>query len=493
MRHLTDVVERLAAPRVALVGDFLLDRYVYGDVERINPEAPVPVLRVVRTESRVGGTGNVAAAVAALGAAVRCFGAIGADAAGEELVELLSAAGADPEPLLRLPQRPTPVKTRYVGLAQHRSAQQMLRVDEEDRPPVPAAAREALRQAVRPALEQADILVVEDYDKGLLDERVTPAIIDDARRAGRAVVVDPAIIADYRRYVGATVIKPNRYEAALASGIEITDDASLSSAARRLLEITGAEAAVITLDREGAYLEVRGQGGGRVPHQRPRAVSEVSGAGDETLAVLSVAVAAGCGYRQAVELANIAGGLEVERFGFVPITREELVGEIRRSVGLRGGKLLPRQQLAAEWARRRAAGATMVFTNGCFDLLHMGHVRYLQQARRLGTCLTVAINSDASARRLKGPRRPVIGQQERAEMLAALECVDYVTIFEEDTPEPLLELLKPDVLAKGGSTGAIVGQAYVQGYGGKVVKLDLVEGLSTTSIIERILSNHDGA
>ena len=204
--------------------------------------------------------------------------------------------------------------------------------------------------------------------------------------------------------------------------------------------------------------------------------------------MLAVAVGNGCDLADAGALANVVGGLEVERFGVVPIRREELLKELRRTLGLRNDKVMDRRQLVEEVAGIRAAGGQVVFTNGCFDLLHMGHVRCLQQARRLGSRLIVAINSDDSARRLKGPDRPVTGQNERAEMLAALECVDYVTIFKEDTPEPLLKLLKPDVLAKGGTTGEIVGQELVEGYGGRAVKLDLVEGLSTTKIIDRILS-----
>jgi D-beta-D-heptose 7-phosphate kinase/D-beta-D-heptose 1-phosphate adenosyltransferase len=259
-----------------------------------------------------------------------------------------------------------------------------------------------------------------------------------------------------------------------------------------LLEIADAQAVIISLDREGAYCRRRGQAGRRIPHQCPREVYDVTGAGDETLAALAVAMAEGMDYEQAEELANVAGGLEVERFGFVPITRQEVVEELRRTLGLRGGKVMDRAALADEIVRRRRAGEIVAFTNGCFDLLHMGHVRYLQQARERGNCLVVAINSDLSVGRLKGPSRPVIGQRERAEMLGALECVDYVTVFDEDTPEPLLKLLKPDLLVKGGSTGEIVGQGIVEGYGGTVLKLDLVEGLSTTDIINRILSNGNG-
>ncbi len=218
---------------------------------------------------------------------------------------------------------------------------------------------------------------------------------------------------------------------------------------------------------------------------------DITGAGDVLVAMLAVAVTEGCDLDQAAMLANLAGGLEVERFGAVPIRKEEVLDELRRLSGLRGRKVRTRKQLAKELARRRKAGERIVFTNGVFDLLHMGHLRYLRQARQLGECLVVAINSDASARRLKGPTRPVVGQEERAEMLGALECVDYVTLFDEDTPKGLLELLKPDLLVKGGSTDEIVGHEIVEKYGGKVMKLDLVAGLSTTELINRVLATHN--
>ena len=487
MQDLLKTIEGFGSPRIAMLGDFILDRYVYGDVERINPEAPVPVLRAVRCETRAGGTGNVAAAAAALGGQPCCIGVIGKDAEGDELLSLLGDAGADTSGLIRTSDRPTPVKTRYVGLAQHRSAQQMLRVDEESVEPLGGEVQELLRAALRKQLPAAQIVTLEDYNKGTFTDELTPQIIAEATEAGKSVIVDPAVISDYRRYRGATVIKPNRYEASLVTEVEIIDDVTLDQAARRLVEITEAQVAVITLDCEGAYLYVRGEGGKRIPHHRPLSVYEVSGAGDETLGLLSVALAAGCDYTQAVQLANVAGGLEVERFGFIPIRRDEIADEIRRMTGLRGWKVMDRARLAEELKRRRQCGETIVFTNGCFDLLHMGHIRYLQQARELGGALVVAINSDPSARRLKGPDRPVIGQDERAAMLAALECVDYVTIFEEDTAGELIELLKPDLQVKGGTTPVVVEREIVEAYGGKVVTLEEIEGPSTTAIINRIL------
>ncbi len=490
MLDLIQRVEKFGSPAIVLVGDFMLDRYVYGNADRLSQEAPVPVLLALRSEHLAGGAGNVASALLALGAGAVCVGMIGSDAEGNELRSILTTAGAKTAGLVRPTKYATTVKTRYIGLAQHRNPQQLLRVDSEQPAAISDATRGTLRAAVRSAVGGAGVVVIQDYNKGAVSDGNCPEIIGHARKAGCKVIVDPAGISDYRRYRGATLVKPNRYEAQLATGITISDDESLTRAAKQIVMATEAEAVAISLDKEGVFLYTADGGGRRFAPPRALAVYDITGAGDVLVAALAVALAEGCDLDQAVILANIAGGLAVERFGAVPVRRDELLDELRRLAGLRSGKILARKQLAAELKRRRQAGQTVVFTNGVFDLLHLGHMRYLRQARQLGSCLVVALNSDAGARRLKGPTRPVIGEKERAEMLAAMEWVDYVTVFEEDTPRELLQALKPDILVKGGSTGEIVGREIVEGYGGQVRKLDLVAGLSTTEIIDRILSAH---
>ncbi|MCD4699020.1 MAG: D-glycero-beta-D-manno-heptose 1-phosphate adenylyltransferase [Phycisphaerae bacterium] len=488
MHRLIEIAECFTHPKIALVGDYMLDRYVHGDTDRISPEAPVLVFRVLRRESHPGGAGSVAMNILALGGRVNCIGVVGQDRVGDELMGMLSSSGAETATLTRLPGRPTTLKQRLVGLAQHRHRQQILRMDEESSDPLQKSVSATLRASLRSTLTDCQAVAIEDYDKGVFTDSTTPQLISDARSASVPVVVDPARISDYRRYRGATMLTPNRYEAALASGVEISDADSLERAARQIIQTTGAEAVMITLDKEGAYL-ARSDGESRTVPTRPRAVYDVAGAGDAVLAMLAVALAGGCEAEDAVALANVAGGLEVERFGVVPVSRDEVLDELHSMLGLRGGKVVSQKRLAREIVRRRRSGQTIVFTNGCFDLLHAGHVRYLRQARELGACLIVAINSDDSVRRLKGQDRPVIGQDERAEMLGALECVDYVTIFEEDTPEPLLEQIKPDILAKGGTTPVVVGAEIVEAYGGKVLTLDMVEGASTTEIINRIVNS----
>lgn len=489
MQEFIELVEGFGTPRVVLIGDFMLDRYIYGDTDRVSQEAPVPVLKVIRKESRTGGAGNVAASILALGGRADCIGLIGDDPPGEEVETLLRDIGAEVSGLIRTGDRPTTAKTRYIGLAQHKNAQQIIRVDEEVVDTLSADIQDQLRTTVQVSLSGGGILAIQDHDKGVLDDSNTPQIIADARKAGCKVIVDPAMIDDYRRYRGATLLLPNRYEAALASDVRITDESSLNRAGEKLLAVTDAEAIMITLDKDGIFLLSRREAGRRIP-AHPRTVYDGTGAGDAVLAMIAVAIGEGCQYSDAASLANVAGGLEVERFGVVPIRREEIVDEFRRMIGLRCGKVMLRERLAEQLDRLRAKGQTIVFTNGCFDLLHMGHVRYLQQARELGSVLVVAINSDESIRRLKGPTRPIISQDERAELLGSLESVDYVTIFDEDTPIPLLELLRPELLVKGGTTENVVGREVTEGYGGKVMTLDLVEGQSTTEIINNILESN---
>jgi len=493
MRHLIDVFESLSGVRVALVGDFMLDRYVYGDSERISPEAPVPVLRVVSQESRPGGAGSVAMNIVALGGGVSCVGLTGRDAHGDELVGLLDGAGAETAMLTRLPDKPTTVKQRLIGLAQHRHRQQMLRLDVEADGPPGADVAKTIRASLRSAMASCQVVALEDYDKGVLTDQTAPALIADARSAGRAVIVDPARIDDYGRYRGATLLTPNRFEAELASGIRITDDDALARAARRLLDATDAEAAIVTLDREGAYLARHGADGIRIP-TRERKVYDVSGAGDAVLAMLAVAVAGGADLADAAALANVAGGVSVGRFGVVPVTRAEVLGELLDARRAARGKVLPRADMAAEAKRLIAAGKRLVFTNGCFDILHAGHVQYLSFARDQGDVLIVGLNSDDSVRRMKGPSRPVVAQADRAKVLAALESVDYVCVFDEDTPAEIIDAIAqgPITLVKGEDwrDKGVVGRETVERRGGRVVLASLAPGRSSSDIIAKIRERH---
>ncbi|NQU75277.1 MAG: D-glycero-beta-D-manno-heptose 1-phosphate adenylyltransferase [Planctomycetes bacterium] len=493
MRDLMGFVESLGRPRITLLGDFMLDRYIYGDCRRISQEAPVPVLRVVRQESNCGGAASVAVDIIALGADVSCIGTVGADEAGEDLVSRLIAAGAKTAAILKVPNRPTTTKTRLIGLAQQRHQQQIMRVDEEDASPLEDTVLASIRSAVRSELRRCSVLAIEDCNKAVLTDVTAPQIIADARAAGATVLVDPAAIADYGRYRGASLLTPNRQEAELATGVLISDDDSCRRAAERILYATQAQAVVITLDKQGAFLQCAGQPGKRLT-TRERQVYDVTGAGDVVLAMLAVAAAGGADWETAVALANVAGGLEVERFGVVPITRHEVLDELAMQKRQQHGKVVDVKTLMAEVRRLHAAGKTIVWTNGCFDILHAGHVEYLNFARRQGDALIVGVNSDRSVRLNKGPNRPIVGEQDRAEVLAALGCVDYVVIFDDETPIRMIEKIAPNVLVKGADwAGAVVGQDIVEAAGGTVVLAELRPERSTTNIINKVANVYGNA
>lgn len=481
-------VRSLHGRQILLVGDLILDRYVYGDAERISPEAPVPVLRTVERREAVGGSANVAACLGALGCRVVCCGVTGRDRDGETLARLLKEIGADTAGVMTLPDRPTTTKTRLIGLAQHRHRQQLLRVDEEDASPLSQGTAESLSNLACRLVPQADVVCIEDYDKGVVSELMVQAIIREARQHDRPVLVDPARLPDYRRYRGANVVTPNRDELSIVSGRRFESLEALADAARGLIDMLDIGAIVATLDREGAVLVERDKDW-RHLSTVPRSVYDNTGAGDAVLAMLAAAVATGADLDSAVRLANIAGGLEVEKFGCVPITVEEVLAELRLEDRLHNDKLRTVDELVAELQLCRDRGETVAFANGCFDILHAGHVELLKRCRQEASLLVVGINSDASVRALsKGDNRPINKWAHRAAVISALEFVDYVVGFEEPDPETLIRKIRPDVLIKGEDWAGkgVVGREFVESIGGRVVLLPLVKGLGTTELIERI-------
>jgi D-beta-D-heptose 7-phosphate kinase/D-beta-D-heptose 1-phosphate adenosyltransferase len=396
--------------------------------------------------------------------------------AGEAGIELHAVA---------LDGRPTTVKTRHLA-RRHAMTQQMLRVDAEVVSPIDAGVERKVVAALDLALARADAVLVSDYAKGCLAPGVLLHVLAWGKRTGKPVVVDPKG-EDYARYRGATGITPNRSEAGAATGLRLRTLEDAAEAARRLVEGLDLSFALVTLDRDGMFLH---EASGRTRHvpTTPREVGDVTGAGDMVLAVLGLVLAAGGSPEEGATLANVAAGIEVERVGVVPLRRDEIEARLSGRAPAGGPKVVERSQAAALAERLRAAGRRVVFTNGCFDLLHAGHVRYLRFARAQGDVLVVGLNSDASVRRLKGPERPVTGVADRAEVLAALGDVDHVVVFEEDDPGTLLEDLRPDVLVKGEDwrDKGVVGRALVESYGGRVVLAPLLEGRSTTGTIERL-------
>lgn len=479
---------------VVVLGDYMLDQLVYGNADRLSPEAPVPVLHVQREENRPGGAANVCLDLKAMYGAVRAVGVVGDDHFGGEMRRLLAEDAIDSTGLVTCPSRPTTRKRSLIGLAQHRHPQKMFREDHESRAPLDAGVSKAVLDALDKALVGADALCIEDYAKGVCTPDICAAAIKRCHRARIPVFVDPAAVKDYSKYRGSTVITPNRTEAALALDMRPLDDAepiAHAGIARRLLEALELEACVITLDRHGALLLERDANGGepQVLPTQARQVYDVTGAGDMVLAALAAGRANSMSWPDAVRFANAAAGLEVEQFGVVPIPLERIHAEIMT----RGrNRVRTRDELLVELRALKRDQKSVVFANGCFDILHAGHLAMLRRAASLGDFLVVAVNTDASVKRLnKGPDRPINNEIDRAEMLGGLDCVGAVVLFDEDTPESLIRAVEPDVLVKGAEyrVDQIPGAQFVLSRGGRVELVEMVKGRSTTGLVDRIRSN----
>jgi D-beta-D-heptose 7-phosphate kinase/D-beta-D-heptose 1-phosphate adenosyltransferase len=485
-RQLIDLLSEPVQPRIVLLGDVMLDRYVWGDVRQISPEAPVPILRTGKEEQHLGGAGSVATMLVALESRPCLAAVVGDDLEGRLVRQLLEELGVDPRGVLVDPRRPTTVKQRLLGSSRWHSPHHMLRIDRESTAPTDDPLSDELLKYVASCLPEADVVAISDYNKGVCTAKLTAEVVALARSAGVPVLADPAGDVDYRRYAGCDCITPNRTAAGLATGMKILTPQDGLEAARRLLKFDVAAAAV-TLDRDGiAWADTRGNS--RLFPARPREVCDVTGAGDMVVSALALGMAVGTDYATMIEIANLAGGLEVEQMGVAPLTRGDLLAEIARTTSSPESKILPLEAVEKALRRRRQNGQTIVMTNGCFDLLHPGHVASLQEARRQGDCLVVGLNSDRSVRELKGLNRPVIDQQGRAEMLAALSCVDYVVIFDEASVNGLVERLLPDVLVKSGeyTVETVVGHEIIERHGGRIVVTPMKPGYSTAAIIAQV-------
>src|SRR5215475_204664 len=480
---LQELIGRFAGRRVLVIGDAMLDRYVYGSAERISPEAPIPVLRIQREQAMPGGAGNVARNVAAMGGRVSLIAVAAEDAAGSTLRRLLAETGSIEPALVPEAGRPTTEKTRFVA-----GVQQMLRADHEELRPLSAATGQRILAAVEARIGETDLVVLSDYAKGVLSDSVLRGVIDRARAAGVPAIADPKS-RDFSRYAGVALLTPNRQELALATPLADAGDQAVAEAASRLVEPAGLPAILVTRGEAGMTLVRAAAPPVHLPAEA-REVFDVSGAGDSVLAALAMALAAGADLVAAARLANIAGGIAVGRTGTTAVSLADLAEALHaravdRSSAAKVVDLATAQARSAFW---RSAGERVGFTNGCFDLLHPGHVALLSQAR--GGChrLIVGINSDDSVRRLKGDGRPVQSEEARATVLASLAMVDLVVIFGADTPFELIEALRPDLLVKGADykMEEVVGADLVRGYGGEVMLARLEPGHSTSSTIGRI-------
>ncbi len=464
--------------RVLVVGDVMLDRYIWGDVERISPEAPVPVVRLAHRSEQPGGAANVAMNIAGLGAKVTLVGFAGQDEERRSLEACLEEAGVSG--MLASCKHPTTSKLRILG-----GQQQILRLDVETTTGYPDDEYQQLLASVRGELDHVRAVVLSDYAKGVLSEEVCRVVIEEARKRGIPVLVDPKH-RDFSRYRGATTICPNLQELSVATGIARRDTQPLLAAASAMLAELDLEYLTVTLSEKG--IAVVRPGGTEIFPAVARQVFDVSGAGDTVIATLALSLASGLPIEAAVRLSNIAAGIVVSKVGTVPITRNELITSLMPEIELQASeKLLELDRLQTRVNAWRSEGQRVVFTNGCFDLLHVGHITLMEDARRQGDRLIVAINSDASVSELKGPTRPVVSERDRGRVLAALAAVDAVIVFGEPTPLELIKALKPDVIVKGGDyvEDTVVGAKEVRSWGGIVKIVPTVEGFSTTNLIKR--------
>jgi D-beta-D-heptose 7-phosphate kinase/D-beta-D-heptose 1-phosphate adenosyltransferase len=477
-RHLA----RFPAIHVLVLGDVMLDRYVLGEVRRISPEAPIPVLRAQQRRGVLGGAANVAANISALGGHAVLLGVCGDDPGGAEIAEVLAETPRVTDRLLRVPGRPSTVKTRFMS-----GAHQLLRLDEEVDSPIDAAAETEILARFADALPACDIVVLSDYAKGVLTDRVLEQVLRLARLAGTPTVVDPKRL-DFSAYAGAAVLTPNALEVTRATGLACADDTAAAAAGHAARASARADAVLVKRSEKGLTLVQADRAALHIP-TRAQAVADVSGAGDTLVTAFALALGAGAPLHEAALLANLAAGIAVGKPGTATVAHAELFEAMHRHELLAiDAKVADLDTALARIALWRAAGLRVGFTNGCFDLIHPGHVRLLARARAACDRLVVGLNADASVRRLKGEGRPVQSETARATVMASMASADLVVLFEEDTPEALISAILPDLLFKGAdyTLDQVVGAEIVLANGGRVELIPLEAGFSTTKTIRRI-------
>ena len=485
MAPLDSYLDRFPKQRILVLGDIILDHYLRGSVTRTSPEAPVPILAVEDEEWLPGGAANVANNIVTLGGRVDLVGLVGKDEGADRLRQIFAGIKGIKATLHAEGDRPTILKSRAMA-----QGQQMLRLDRERVAPASEPTYRRVLDAIQKGLSTATWsgIILSDYGKGFLQPAFIQEVVKLARGASIPVFVDPKG-RDYARYRGVTVLTPNQKEASEATGIAVHDDASAAEAARLLQKMVQGDAVVITRGASGVSVFPKKGSPAHLPAQA-REVYDVTGAGDTFLSVLALASFSGASWSEAAQLANLAAGIVVGQVGVACVSLESLRSACQQSGSGFRRKIVSAPELEQSCRSLRAHGSRIVFTNGFFDLLHQGHIRLLEQARGFGDALIVALNSDESTRRLKGAPRPILGFKERAEMLSAFPFVDFVIGFEEDTPESLLKLLKPEILVKGtvpGTPTEVVGRSIVEAYGGSVRLVDLGAAMSISQILSRAI------
>jgi len=477
-------IEKMAGCRILVVGDLMLDAYLWGEAERISPEAPVQVVSVTSEEHMLGGAGNVINNLVALGADVSAVGVIGSGPDAQLILNQLKALGVQTGGVIQDPQRPTTRKTRIIADHQH-----VLRFDREVKTEIDQQLLKQISQSAADGIAATDLILVSDYGKGLITKKLMQSLNAAAQKHAKMIIVDPKGL-DFEKYAGASLITPNQKETALAAGIDIVDHNTLPKAARRLIKKTGIDKMLVTCGKEGmVYFE-----GDARPYRintKARQVFDVSGAGDTVLAVLGLGIAAGYAIKEAVALANTAAGIVVGKVGTAPVTKSELAASLNLIPDPTMHKQKSMADLSAVAQKLQKSGKRIVLTNGCFDLLHVGHIMLLSASKQLGDALIVAIDDDASVKQLKGPGRPVIHAAERLRIISALDSVDYVVIFSSHQLKTLIEILRPAVLTKGSNyeTDTVAGRESVERFGGRVEIIPVTENISASRIINHIKNN----
>jgi len=466
---------------VLVVGDLMIDEYLWGEVDRISPEAPVQIVAVKNEDYALGGSGNVVNNIAALGAKVSVAGVIGSGRNGQLLLQMFNHIGVDTTGIFQEPDRPTTKKTRIIAANQH-----VLRIDRETKKKISDSTLERLTSFIENKIPAVDVILISDYGKGLITSTLLARLTEAARKHNKMTVADPKGL-DFSKYSGVSVLTPNLKEASLASSIEIIDDSTLAEAGNKILRTVGIDKLLITCGKDGMAL-VRQN---KTPYKisaKARQVYDVSGAGDTVLAVLGLAIAAGESLESGMALANTAAGIVVGKVGTATVSRQELLSTLQPSDDDNRSKLKRLSELAALRKELKKQNKRLVMTNGCFDLLHTGHIVLFSASKQLGDILVVAIDDDDSVKALKGPGRPVISAKERVRILSALDAVDYVVVFSSDDLESLIKILRPDVLTKGSNytTEEVFGREIVEQLGGQVALIPVTENISSTSIINNI-------
>ena len=473
--------------KLLVVGDLMIDEYLWGDVERISAEAPVQVVSITHEEYNLGGSGNVVNNLVTLGAQVSAAGVVGAGADGNLVLEKFKQLGVDTRAVLPDSGRPTTRKTRVIAGHQH-----VLRIDRETKKDISPPVLKTLVKRANEIIPQVDVILVSDYGKGVITRSLLKPLIATARKHGKVIIADPKGL-DFTKYAGVTIITPNKKEAGLAQGIEIIDESTLLEAGAGILESTGIDKVLITLGKDGMVLMENNKPPYKIKAEA-RQVYDVSGAGDTVIASLGLGLASGLPLETAVTLANTAAGLVVGKVGTATISQAELTNASTRWYDMSTLKQVELDDIGNLANNLKKQGKKIVLTNGCFDLLHAGHIMFFSAAKQRGDVLVVALDDDDSVTNLKGPGRPVIRARERIQIISALDVVDYVVIFSTGELKELIQTLRPDVLAKGSNykTDEVYGHEIVEGLGGRVVLIPVNEDISSTRIINNIKGSQPG-